>query len=97
MYITDIDEVVTLLRGKLENYLSIKLKADLSSSKKMICFAHDDTKPSMSLNPKTISTDTLAITALETMEKYNITSLFVYSSNDLKKPDGIVHISQRIC
>ncbi|MDB2351299.1 KpsF/GutQ family sugar-phosphate isomerase [Candidatus Marinimicrobia bacterium] len=46
----------------------------------------------MSLNPKTISTDTLAITALETMEKYNITSLFVYSSNDLKKPDGIVHI-----
>lgn len=46
----------------------------------------------MSSNPKTISTDTLAITALETMEKYNITSLFVYSSNDLKKPDGIVHI-----
>lgn len=53
MYITDIDEVVTLLRSKLESYLSIKLKADLSSSKKMICFAHDDTKPSMSLNPKT--------------------------------------------
>ena len=46
----------------------------------------------MSLNPKTISTDTLAITALETMEKYNITSLFVYSSNELKKPDGIIHI-----
>ncbi len=46
----------------------------------------------MSLNPKTISTDTLAITALETMEKYNITSLFVYSLNDLKKPDGIIHI-----
>ena len=46
----------------------------------------------MSLKPKTISTDTLAITALETMEKYNITSLFVYSSNDLKKPDGIIHI-----
>ena len=46
----------------------------------------------MSSNPKTISTDTLAITALETMEKYNITSLFVYSSNELKKPDGIIHI-----
>ena len=46
----------------------------------------------MSLNPKTISTDTLAITALETMEKYNITSLFVYSLNELKKPDVIIHI-----
>ena len=46
----------------------------------------------MSLKPKTIPTETLAITALETMEKYNITSLFVYSSNDLKKPDGILHI-----
>ena len=46
----------------------------------------------MSLNPKTISTETLAIAALETMEKYNITSLFVYSSKELKKPDGIIHI-----
>lgn len=46
----------------------------------------------MSIKPKTITADTLAITALELMEKHNITSLFVYSSDELKKPDGIIHI-----
>lgn len=46
----------------------------------------------MSVKPKTILATTLAITALELMEKHNITSLFVYSSDELKKPDGIVHI-----
>jgi arabinose-5-phosphate isomerase len=46
----------------------------------------------MSKNPKTIPSDTLAIAALELMEKHNITSLFVYTSPDLIKPDGIVHI-----
>ena len=46
----------------------------------------------MSADPKVISSDTLAITALELMEEYNITSLFVYSSENLKKPDGVIHI-----
>ena len=46
----------------------------------------------MSKNPITISTDTLALAALELMEEHNITCLFVYSSQDLNKPDGIVHI-----
>ena len=49
-------------------------------------------KDLMSKNPKTIPSDTLALVALELMEKHNITSLFVYSSPDLNKPDGIVHI-----
>jgi len=49
-------------------------------------------KDLMSKNPKTIPSDTLALVALELMEKHNITSLFVYSSPDLVKPDGIVHI-----
>jgi arabinose-5-phosphate isomerase len=49
-------------------------------------------KDFMSANPKVISSDTLAITALELMEEYNITSLFVYSSENLKKPDGVIHI-----
>ena len=49
-------------------------------------------KDFMSPDPKVISSDILAITALELMEKYNITSLFVYSSKNLKKPDGVVHI-----
>ena len=46
----------------------------------------------MSENPKWVTADTLAISALELMEKHTITSLFVYSHTDLKKPDGIVHI-----
>ena len=49
-------------------------------------------KDFMSADPKVISSDTLAITALELMEKYNITSLFVYSSENLNKPDGVIHI-----
>jgi len=40
MYITDIDEVVSILRTKLSEYLSKKLKLDLSSTKKIKCFAH---------------------------------------------------------
>jgi arabinose-5-phosphate isomerase len=46
----------------------------------------------MSEKPKWISSETLAISALELMEKYSITSLFVFSDSSLKKPDGIVHI-----
>ena len=46
----------------------------------------------MSKDPISITSDTLAIAALELMEEHNITSLFVYSSPDLSKPDGIVHI-----
>ena len=46
----------------------------------------------MSKDPKWISSDTLAISALELMEKHSITSLFVYSDSSLKRPDGIVHI-----
>ena len=46
----------------------------------------------MSEDPKWISSDTLAISALELMEKHSITSLFVYSDSSLKRPDGIVHI-----
>ena len=49
-------------------------------------------KDFMSVEPKVISPDALAITALELMEEYNITSLFVYSSKNLKKPDGVIHI-----
>ena len=46
----------------------------------------------MSKNPKSVTSDTLAISALEVMEKHSITSLFVYSNTELKKPDGIIHI-----
>ena len=46
----------------------------------------------MTREPKTIPSNTLAISALELMEKHSITSLFVYSNAELKKPDGIIHI-----
>ena len=46
----------------------------------------------MSKDPISIASNALAIAALEIMEEHNITSLFVYSSPDLSKPDGIVHI-----
>ncbi len=47
----------------------------------------------MTKNPKWVTEDTLAINALEKMEKYSITSLFVYKDkkND-RLPNGIVHI-----
>ena len=53
---------------------------------------HKSSEFLMSKKPKWILCDTLAISALEMMEKYSITSLFVYSDLKLKKPDGIVHI-----
>ena len=46
----------------------------------------------MSEKPKWILSETLAISALELMEKHSITSLFVFSDSSLKKPDGIIHI-----
>lgn len=53
MYITELDEVVTTLRGRLKDYLTKKLNIDLTTSRKFKCFAHADTDPSMHLNPKT--------------------------------------------
>tara|TARA_S200000501_G_scaffold77255_1_gene69100 strand:+ start:16954 stop:17931 length:978 start_codon:yes stop_codon:yes gene_type:complete len=46
----------------------------------------------MSKNPKWIPEEMLAITALEKMEKYGITSLFVFSTTQKEKLTGIVHI-----
>jgi DNA primase catalytic core len=54
MYITDIDEVVSLLRSKLTDYLLLSLGEDnFSLTKKFKCFVHDDNSPSMAVNPKT--------------------------------------------
>ena len=46
----------------------------------------------MSNNPKWIPANTLAIKALEKMEKYSITSLFIYEGKKESVPAGIVHI-----
>lgn len=51
-YITNIDEIITLLRGSLPAYLEKKVP-DFKPGRKFKCFAHDDNDPSMHLNPKT--------------------------------------------
>ena len=52
MYITDIDELVGILRTKLKQYLSLVL-GEKELGNKFKCFAHDDNDPSMHFNPKT--------------------------------------------
>ncbi len=46
----------------------------------------------MSLNPKWITRDRLAIDALKIMEKFAITSLFVFEEANVGEPVGIIHI-----
>ncbi|HHB51789.1 MAG TPA: CBS domain-containing protein, partial [Saprospiraceae bacterium] len=43
----------------------------------------------ISVNPKTISVDAMAITALETMEKNNISQILVEDQNNYV---GVVHL-----
>lgn len=45
-----------------------------------------------SKNFKWIADSTLAVNALEVMEKFNITSLFVFTDENKNLPNGIVHI-----
>ena len=52
MYITNIEEVVPLLRSRLRDYLSLKLGID-PETKVFKCFVHEDHNPSMHFNPKT--------------------------------------------
>ena len=51
MYITNVDEVVPVLRSRLRDYLTLKLKIR-SNARRIKCFAHDDNDPSMHFNPK---------------------------------------------
>lgn len=46
----------------------------------------------MSLNPKRILRGDLAAKALQRMEQYSITSLFVFEGDDDQKPVGVVHL-----
>jgi len=46
----------------------------------------------MTTSPKTIKRNELAATALQMMEKFSITSLFVFSESEPKKIEGIVHL-----
>ncbi len=46
----------------------------------------------MTVNPKTILKDALAVYALKKMEQFSITSLFVMEREGEKKPVGMIHI-----
>jgi arabinose-5-phosphate isomerase len=46
----------------------------------------------MTLNPKTIEKEALAAQALQIMEQYAITSLFIVAASGPKKPEGIIHL-----
>ena len=49
-------------------------------------------KTHMSVNPKRILRTNLAAKALQRMEENSITSLFVFESEDDKRPTGIIHL-----
>lgn len=51
MYITNLDEVVPVLRGRLRDYLVLKLGIR-ANARKIKCFVHNDQDPSMHFNPK---------------------------------------------
>lgn len=51
MYITNVDEVVPVLRARLKDYISLKL-GTRSNARKIKCFVHDDSNPSMHFNHK---------------------------------------------
>ena len=55
-------------------------------------FFEQPAKLIMSKDPKTVKSNTLALSALEVMEKHSITSLFVFSNRSSDTPDGIIHI-----
>lgn len=46
----------------------------------------------MTRNPKGIERDSLAARAVQKMEEYFITSLFVFNSGEDKTPVGIIHL-----
>lgn len=51
MFITNIDEVVPVLRSRLRDYISLKL-GTRANARKIKCFVHSDNDPSMHFNPK---------------------------------------------
>jgi arabinose-5-phosphate isomerase len=46
----------------------------------------------MTPQPKTISKDDLAATALRRMEEFSITSLFILDDEGSRRPVGIIHM-----
>jgi DNA primase catalytic core len=51
MYVTNVDEVVPILRSRLRDYITLKL-GTRANARKIKCFVHNDSNPSMNFNPK---------------------------------------------
>ena len=51
MFITNVDEVVPVLRSRLRDYITLKLGVR-SNARKIKCFVHNDNNPSMHFNHK---------------------------------------------
>jgi DNA primase catalytic core len=52
LYLTELEDVVTLLKSKLEDYLILHNKLE-PGKKKFKCLVHEERSPSMHINPKT--------------------------------------------
>jgi len=63
---------------------------DVRRSVKVEGFLDKQVTMFMSKNPKTIDKNSLAVEALEKMEKYSITSLLILNKKDV--PEGVVHL-----
>ncbi len=63
---------------------------DVRRSVKVEDFLNKRVTMFMSKNPKTIDRNSLAVEALEKMEKYSITSLLILNKKDV--PEGVVHL-----
>jgi arabinose-5-phosphate isomerase len=65
------------------------LRRGLEQKKNLLSLTAGDV---MTRNPKTIDRDALAAQALQMMEQYSITSLFIVSATGRKRPEGIIHL-----
>jgi arabinose-5-phosphate isomerase len=65
------------------------LRRGLEREKNLLCLTAREV---MTRNPRTIDKDALAAQALQMMEQYAITSLFIVAATGLKRPEGIIHL-----
>ena len=65
------------------------LRRGLERKKNLLSLTVQDV---MTRNPRTIEKEALAAQALQVMEQYSITSLFIVAASGLKKPEGIIHL-----
>ena len=73
-----------------KNLKGIITDGDVRRSVKVKDFLNERVDTFMSKKPKTIDKDSLAVEALEKMEKYSITSLSIVNKKNI--PEGVVHL-----